>query len=131
MGLALSDPSRRIAQPLGALRCKGPRRDLVELRRIVHEHDVARVVVGLPLTMAGAEGRAAVAARAFAGSLRTALVGLDVELWDERLTTVEAERLLAEAQVKRKRRREVVDSLAAMLILQGFLEAGPEPRPTR
>lgn len=123
IGLALSDRLGLAAYPLGALQRKGARRDFTELRKLVQEHEVTRAVVGLPLLMSGEEGSAAVQARSFADKLRAAVDGLDVEMWDERLTTVEAERLLAEAKVKRRRRRQVVDSLAATLILQSYLDA--------
>jgi putative Holliday junction resolvase len=123
IGLALSDPAGRYALPLGALERDRVRRDLSGLERLVHEHGVTRAVVGLPLLLSGAEGESAARARRFAGRLRAAIAGLEVELWDERLTTVEAERMMAEAQVKRGRRKRAVDSLAAMLILQSYLEA--------
>jgi putative Holliday junction resolvase len=123
IGLALSDPGRRIAQPLAALRHAGHRKALAELGRIVREREVRRVVVGLPLLLSGAAGPAADGARRFAAQLASALDEVDVELWDERLTTVEAERVLLAADVKRERRREAIDSLAAVLILQGYLDA--------
>jgi putative Holliday junction resolvase len=123
IGLALSDRLGLSAYPLGALQRKGARRDFSELRRLIQEHEVTRAVVGLPLLMSGEEGSAAVQARSFADKLKGAVDGLDVDMWDERLTTVEAERLLIEAEVKPRRRRQVVDSLAATLILQSYLDA--------
>lgn len=123
IGLALSDPGRKFAVPLAGLRRSELRRDLDELGRLVREHGVRRAVVGLPLLLSGEEGASATAARKFAERLRKAVEGLEVELWDERLTTVDAERMLDEAQVKRRRRKQAVDSLAAMLILRSYLDA--------
>jgi putative Holliday junction resolvase len=80
-------------------------------------------VIGLPLLLSGDEGTAARSAREFAERLSRRLPGLSVELWDERLTTVEVERMLIAADVRRKKRKQVVDKLAAVLILQGYLDA--------
>lgn len=128
IGLALSDALGLTAQPLGALERVGPRKDLDRLARLVHEHGVTRVVIGLPLRLSGEEGSGSAAAREFADRLRHRLgETIEIELWDERLSTVEAERTLISAQVSRKRRRQVVDSLAAALILQSYLEARTLP----
>ena len=81
-----------------------------------------RLVVGLPLTLGGSEGPQATKVRRFAEQA-AAHLGLPLEFWDERLTTVEAERTLLEADVSRRRRREVIDKVAATLILQGYLAA--------
>ncbi len=125
VGLALSDPLGVTAQPLGALRRVGPRQDVARLRALVEEHRVTRVVVGHPLLLSGGAGERARGAEDLAATLREALGGIPVELWDERLTTVEAERLMLQGDVRRRRRREVVDSLAAALILQSWMEAHP------
>lgn len=123
IGLALSDPLGITAQPLGTLERVGPRRDLRAVAELVREHGVSTVVVGLPKLLSGEEGSAAAEAREVAEQLRRRLAGVRVELWDERLTTVEAERTLVAGNVRRRRRRERVDRLAAALILQGYLEA--------
>lgn len=131
IGLALSDPLGLTAQPLGTLRRVGPRRDLQAIADLVREHGVRTIVVGLPRLLSGEEGTRAVEAREVAERLRVRLKGVRVDLWDERLTTVEAERTLIAGNVRRRRRREAVDRLAAALILQGYLEArsagGGEP----
>lgn len=124
IGLALSDALGLTAQPLGSLRRVGLRADLASLAKLVAEHEVARVVVGLPLLMSGSVGAAATSAQAFAERLRGRLPGIDVKMWDERLTTVEAERLLVDADVRRSKRKLVRDTLAAVLILQNYLDAG-------
>lgn len=123
VGLALSDELGITAQPAGFLERKGIRRNLEAIRRIVLERNVERIVVGHPLLLSGETGARAADAESFASQLRQALSGIPVELWDERLTTVEAERVLISGNVKRRRRREVIDSLAAVLILQGYLES--------
>ena len=81
------------------------------------------MVVGLPLLLSGQEGDAARGARQFAARLENRLRGVPVSLWDERLTTVEAERTLVNGDVRRHKRRQKVDALAASLILQGYLDA--------
>lgn len=123
IGLALSDPLGITAQPLGFLQRVGPRKDLAAIADLVREHDVETLVVGLPKLLSGAEGTGAAAAREVAERLRQRLSGVRVDLWDERLTTVEAERTLVAGKVRRRKRRECVDSLAAALILQGYLDS--------
>lgn len=124
IGLALSDPLGMTAQPLRVLECSGPRKDLQRLEALVREHGVSAVVVGLPLKLSGAEGSSAAQARELARALDRRLPGVRVALWDERLTTVEAERTMISGNVSRKRRKQAVDVLAAVLILQGYLDAG-------
>jgi putative Holliday junction resolvase len=129
VGLALSDPLGLTAQGLPTMECKGARADVATLQRIVAEHEVTRVVVGLPRNMNGSEGPRAQKSRAFARKLRDA-IALPVFLWDERLSTKEAERILIAADVSRERRKGLIDRLAAQVILQGYLDAGqPEVDP--
>ena len=121
IGLALSDPLGWTAAPIPALSRVGWKKDLAALRRLVETHAVLRIVVGLPLRMDGEPGEQARQAQEFAARLRGEL-GVPVETWDERLTTVQAERMLIDADVRRERRRQVIDSLAASFILQGYLD---------
>jgi putative Holliday junction resolvase len=123
IGLALSDPAGIFAQPIEPLVRRGERKDLDALARLVGEHEVTGAVVGLPLLLSGARGPKAVAAREFAERLARRLATVPVELWDERLTTVEAERTMIAADVDRRRRRQSLDSVAAALILSSFLDA--------
>jgi putative Holliday junction resolvase len=123
IGLALSDPLRITAQPLETLRCVGPRKDLQAIVDRARQHDVARIVVGLPLLLSGEEGAKAADAREVAERLRRRLRDVPVELWDERLTTVQAERAMIEGNVRRRARRKRVDTVAAALILQSYLDA--------
>jgi len=123
IGLAVSDALGITAQGLETLERHGGSRDIEALRALCAEREVGRIVVGLPRNMDGSEGPRALKSRAFARGLREAL-DLPVFLWDERLTTAEAERLLVGADVTRAKRAKVIDKLAAQLILQGWLEAG-------
>lgn len=130
VGLAVSDTSGTIASPLTVLRrSKSPRHDLHEIARIAREEDVEVIVVGLPLTMAGEHGPAARAAVAEAERLAT-VVAVPVELHDERLTTVTADRAMMAADMRAPARRQVVDKVAAAVMLQSWLDtrrnAAPE-----
>ncbi len=122
IGLAISDELGITAQPAGFLARAGNRADLEAIARLVEEHGVARVVVGHPLLLSGEEGTRAREARETSERLGKALP-VPVELWDERLTTAQAERALIGGGVRRAKRRKVIDSMAAVLILQSWLEA--------
>ena len=122
IGLAVSDELGITAQPLGYLASTSKRADLHAIAMLVEEREVTRVVVGYPLLLSGEEGSRACEARETAERLRKTLV-VPVELWDERLTTAQAERELVGDGVRRSRRRKVIDSLAAVLILQSWLGA--------
>ena len=123
IGLALSDLLGITAQPLDALKRIGPRKDLQAVAALVGERDVGTVVVGLPLKLSGEEGSAAAEAREFAAKLERRVGKVRVVLWDERMTTVQAERVLIRGDVRRRKRREKIDSMAAALILQSYLDA--------
>ena len=126
IGLAVSDPAGAIAFPIGALERKGQAADVAALCDLIRERGVRRVVVGLPLHLDGRAGTGAAAARRFAEALGRACA-LPVELVDERMTTVIAERTLREAPRGRGRGRRPekgqVDALAAALILRTYLES--------
>jgi putative Holliday junction resolvase len=123
IGLALSDPLGLTAQPLETLAVTGKRRTLARVAGLVREHGVGTVVVGLPLLLSGEDGERATAARQWAAELARRVSGVNVELWDERLTTAEAERTMISGGVRRRARRDKVDRVAAALILQGFLDS--------
>jgi putative Holliday junction resolvase len=122
IGLAVSDPLGITAQGLGVLTRQAPEADLARLVAVAREYHVQEIVVGLPRHMDGRPGAQAQDIMDLARSLGDAL-GARVIPWDERLTTREAERVLLEADVSRRRRRKVIDQMAAVLILQGYLEA--------
>lgn len=126
IGLALSDPDATIAMPLQVLERRGTKQDLAALAALVGEHAVERIVVGLPIHMDGRRGPEAEAAERFAASLGAA-TKIEVDLIDERWTTVEATRALREmGQVGKRgrRRKQHVDAVAASLLLRTYLERG-------
>jgi putative Holliday junction resolvase len=126
IGVAVSDPERRMAVPTGTIYVGRPPGELRAIAAMVREHGAVLVVVGHPLSMSGAMGTKAKQAASFAGALE-AVLEVPVVLQDERLSTIEAERALGEAGVKGPRRRKVVDSAAATVILQSYLDAHREP----
>jgi putative Holliday junction resolvase len=132
LGLALSDISRLIASGLTTLRRQKFTADALALLSLVERHGVGGLVIGLPLTLEGSEGPRAQSTRAFARNLAR-LTPLPILLFDERLSTVAAERLLIEADASRRRRAQVIDKVAATIILQTALdrlrrlEAQPQP----
>jgi putative Holliday junction resolvase len=124
VGVALSDPHGILASPLVTLR-RDPagERDIAELVRLAGEHKVVEIVVGLPRTLRGKRGPAALAAEKYAARLASRATPVPVRLADERLTTVIASRALADRGVRGKRQRAVVDQAAAVAILQSWLDA--------
>jgi putative Holliday junction resolvase len=120
-GLALSDVTRAIASPLETIVRRKFAGDMQHLFRLADEHKIAGLVLGFPRNLDGSEGPRAQATRALARNLNR-LSPLPVLLWDERLTTALAERMLIDADQSRKRRAEVIDKLAATLILQSALD---------
>ncbi|MFL5737395.1 MAG: Holliday junction resolvase RuvX [Actinomycetota bacterium] len=121
IGVAISDPGRRLAVPLGVVRTGAPG-DLKAIRSIVGDNDVSLVVVGDPLLLSGERGDRSRKADEFARALR-AVLDVPVELHDERLSTVEAERELRSAGASGREARRSVDQAAATVILQSWLDA--------
>lgn len=121
IGLALSDVLRMIASPAHTIRRSKFRDDARELLDFAAKQEVAGLVIGLPLDMIGTSGPRVQATRAFARNL-SQLTPLPMLLWDERLSTAAAERVLLEADASRRRRAEVIDKVAATIILQGALD---------
>ena len=120
IGVAISDGLQLTAQPHGTLDATDPDLDR-HLRDLAAEHDASEFVVGLPVGLNGREGPAAAAARAFADRVRAA-TGLPVVLYDERFSTVTAERVLVDAGMRRARRRDARDRVAAAVFLQAYLD---------
>lgn len=112
---------RQVASPITVIRRKKFTLDAAELLKIVAERNLAGIVLGLPRNMDGSEGPRAQSTRAFARNL-SGLTALPISFWDERLSTVAAERALLEADTSRRRRAEVIDQVAAGYILQGALD---------
>jgi putative Holliday junction resolvase len=123
LGLALSDPLQVTARPLGTYLLKARDEDNRDyFRKLVRDHEVGAIVVGLPLRMDGTAGRRVETTRAFASWLEAA-VGFEVAFWDERLTTQQAAGVMREQKVRLKDRRSVLNQIAAVLILQSYLDS--------
>jgi len=123
VGVALSDPAPVLASPLVTLaRDANSDSDLDQLAALVAEHDVVEVIVGLPRTLADRHGSAAEIAAGYADALAGRITPVPVRLADERLTTVSASRMLSQRGVKGRKQRAVVDQVAAVEILQGWLD---------
>jgi putative Holliday junction resolvase len=122
IGIAVSDELMLTAQGITTLRNSGDAHVIRDLIQLVKEWNVSELVVGLPKNMNGSVGPRGQIAEAFAQMLKENLQ-LPVHLWDERLTTVSATRTLLEADVSRKKRKEVVDRMAAALLLQNYMDA--------
>lgn len=121
IGIAVSDLSRTVATPIEVIRREKFTIDVQRLLAIVEEKKAVGLILGFPLNMDGSEGPRVQSTRAFARNLEK-LTALPITFWDERLSTVAAERALIEADTSRKRRREVIDQVAAGYILQGALD---------
>jgi putative holliday junction resolvase len=121
VGLAISDELGMIAQPLPFLPAEPPATLLEQLKSIVTEKQVGEVIVGIPRNMNGTYGPAAEKTREFVAALK-ALISVPIKTWDERLTTVQANRALIETGMRRDKRKERVDSTAAAILLQSYLD---------
>jgi putative holliday junction resolvase len=122
IGVALSDELGWTAQAFEVIRRTKPERDFSRLQDILIEYGVTEIIVGLPKNMNNSIGPRGEICIAFSQELQQKL-NVPVHLWDERLTTVSATRTLLEADVSRKKRKEVIDKMAAALILQGYMDA--------
>jgi putative holliday junction resolvase len=123
IGLAVSDPQRKIASPLETYRRRDKTQDARYFRELVQQEEIAALIVGLPVHTDGREGHKAAEARQYAAWL-TEVTGLPVMFWDERFTTVEAESHLWSAGLTHKKRKERRDRVAAQILLQSYLDAG-------
>ena len=121
IGVAVSDAIGLTAQALKVIWRSSVDQDIEELKKIIDEYQVQKIIIGLPKNMDGTLGHQAEKVKKTYDKIEKALK-MPVELWDERLTTVEAERLLIRADMSRKKRKKVIDKLAAVFILQGYLD---------
>lgn len=128
IGVAISDDLLLTAQGLCVLNSKGVARDLVQIGQLIQEREVTHIVLGLPRNMNGTYGPMAEKVREFGDQISERNPGVSVEYWDERLTTTAAQRVLIDADMSRSRRRQVVDKVAAGLILQGYLDFNARKR---
>ena len=126
IGVSISDELGITAQGLDTINRTKLDEDIEKIRRLVESAGITEIVVGLPLNLDGSEGLSAQKATGFAGILRRDL-GVNVILWDERLSTVAAEKSLLEGDLSRRRRKQLRDQVAATLILQGYLESLSHP----
>ncbi len=120
IGVAATDPLGLMAQPLTVIERESLTQDIAKIGEIVRRRGAERIVLGLPLNMDGTEGPPAKRAKRFAARLKREL-GLEIELWDERLTTVEAEQMLLAAERSQAERRRRKDEVAAAVILEDYL----------
>lgn len=124
IGMALSDELGWTAQGLDTIKRDeaNPETDFIKIAQIVAEQDVHTVVVGMPKNMNGTIGPSGERSQEFADTLSKHITGT-IKMWDERLTTVAAEKMLISADVSRKKRKKVIDKMAAVMILQGYLDS--------
>lgn len=122
IGVALSDPSRLLATPLTTLHAQPRQRVLERIAALITQHEVSELVVGLPLTLSGTIGPQAQVVQAFVDELRPILT-IPIHLFDERLTSVAAERMMIDLGLKPEQRKAKIDEVAASIILQDFLDA--------
>ncbi|HNS78945.1 MAG TPA: Holliday junction resolvase RuvX [Syntrophorhabdus sp.] len=122
IGISLSDTTRSIAQGLKVYRRTTLEKDLEELKLVVEEHGIGKIVIGLPKDLNGAIGKKAAEVMAFAEAVQK-YTSIGIVLWDERFTTNEANRVFEMAQISHKKRKPYIDVMAAQIILQGYLDA--------
>lgn len=123
IGVAVSDELRMLATPLQYIPAE-PLSDFIErLRSLLREKEVGQIIVGMPRNMDGSMGPAADKVRQFIETLRST-VQVPIRTWDERLTTTQANRMLIQGNVRRKARKQVVDKMAAAILLQSYLDSG-------
>ena len=125
IGVAVSDPLRVIARGLASITRANTKEDVKAINDLANQHEVVEIVVGLPKMMDGEIGIQAQKVLDFVESLKTE-IEVPIVMWDERLTTVSANRVLIEADMSRRKRKKVVDKVAAVIILQGYLDSRPQ-----
>lgn len=123
IGIAASDLMGLIANGVETIRRKGIVNDFKRLEELANEYEVNKFVVGYPKNMNGSIGERAQKSEAFAKELGKRFKDVEVVLWDERLSTVSAEKVLIEADMQRKKRRKIIDMMAAVVILQNYLDS--------
>lgn len=123
IGVAASDLMMMIAGGVETIRRTSPQKDFERLTQLVKEYEVDTLVVGYPKNMNGSVGKRAQMCEVFAEELRQHFPDVKVVLWDERLSTVAAEKVLVDADMRRKKRRQVIDMMAAVVILQNYLDS--------
>lgn len=130
IGVAVSDMTGLIASGVETIHRTSPERDFSRLGELFREWDAGEIVLGYPKNMNGTIGERAKVSESFAAELKQRFPGIPVVLWDERLSTVAAEKVLIDADLQRKKRRKVIDMMAAVVILQNYLDSRALRRPT-
>jgi putative Holliday junction resolvase len=123
IGIATSDETGTIAGGVETIHRTSPERDEKRLQELVREYEVGTIVLGYPKNMNGTVGERAHISEVFAERLHVLFPSLKIVLWDERLSTVAAEKVLVDADLRRKKRRQVIDMMAAVVILQNYLDS--------
>lgn len=121
IGVAISDPLGFTAQGITTIRRKNKEQDIAEIKSFCDEYQVEKIVIGLPKNMDNSVGFAGQKSIEFAELLKSK-IDIEIEMWDERLTTVSAHRAMLEADLSRAKRKKIVDKIAATFILQGYLD---------
>lgn len=121
IGVAVSDPLNITAQSIGKIERKNIKADIEKIKGLINGYCADKVILGMPLNMNGTKGKSAEAVENFAAALKKE-ISIDVEMCDERLTTMQGERMLIEADISRKKRRQNIDKISAQLILQNYME---------
>jgi putative Holliday junction resolvase len=122
MGIALSDELKMLAQPIEFIPAEPFSQFLTRLKKLLHEKEVELILVGMPRNMNGSYGPAALKVEDFVAALKNAIT-VPIKLWDERLTSAQANRFLIEGNVRREKRKEKVDKMAAAILLQSYLDS--------
>ena len=125
IGIATSDLMWMIANGVETIRRTSVERDFTRIGELIKEHEVSTLVVGYPKNMNGSIGERAQICEAFAEELRNRFPACRVVLWDERLSTVAAEKVLVDADMRRNKRKKIIDMMAAVVILQNYLDSNP------
>jgi len=128
IGVAVTDAASMGAHPVGIVERRALKKDVAAIAAMLRDRRVSTIVVGLPLNMDGSEGPAALSARKFAASIADVL-GVAVEMFDERLTSFEARERLADMPARKGARKRGIDALAAVVILEGWMQANPDKIP--
>jgi len=130
IGVAISDPLEIIAQGLSAIKRTNIRNDVASIKNIIATHEIQKIIVGLPITTNGKIGIQAQKVMGFADLLKKES-NLPVIMYDERFTTAIADQALIEADMRREKRKKVIDKVSAILILQGYLDKHPQNTKSR
>ncbi len=126
IGVAVSDATAMIARGVETIRRKGIKNDFIRLEEIINQEEVDTIVVGYPKNMNGSIGERAQVSEVFVDTIKASYPKMKVVLWDERLSTVAAEKILISADMRREKRKKIIDMMAAVVILQNYLDSLPK-----